>query len=110
MLGCERAAAAAEFALVLPITLLLVFGIIDVGRFMYIVKKKKKHPDRGRMRSLQPCRRLIADYAAGRWRPTDPADELARSPAPRRVALARRAMPGGRRRGDATRWRDRQRP
>jgi hypothetical protein len=38
----ERAAAAAEFALVLPIAILLMFGMIDVGRLMYILNRAEK--------------------------------------------------------------------
>ena len=39
---CTRAATAAEFALVLPLLLLFIFGIIDVGRFMWEVNQAEK--------------------------------------------------------------------
>ena len=39
---CERAASAAEFALILPIFLLFFFGIIDGGRFLYEVNQGGK--------------------------------------------------------------------
>jgi hypothetical protein len=42
LLRCERAASAAEFALVLPLLLLFIFGIIDVGRFMWEVNQAEK--------------------------------------------------------------------
>ena len=76
MLGCDRAAAAAEFALVLPVTLLLVFGMIDVGRFMYVVNRAEKATQVGvRMavvtNPLSPDL-IDADYASG----TLPAGEL----------------------------------
>lgn len=35
-LGCERAAAAAEMALILPMLLVLLFGGLEAGYFMYI--------------------------------------------------------------------------
>lgn len=39
---CNRAASAAEFALILPIFLLFFFGIIDGGRFLYEVNQGGK--------------------------------------------------------------------
>lgn len=39
---CERGASAAEFALVLPLLLILLFGVIDVGRFMWEVNQAEK--------------------------------------------------------------------
>ena len=42
LLRCQRAASAAEFALVLPLLLLLIFGTIDVGRFMWEVNQAEK--------------------------------------------------------------------
>jgi len=42
LLRCQRAASAAEFALVLPLLLLFIFGIIDVGRFLWEVNQAEK--------------------------------------------------------------------
>ena len=43
----ERGAGAAEFALVLPLLLLLLFGIIDVGRFIYEYNQAEKATQMG---------------------------------------------------------------
>lgn len=40
--SCDRAATAAEFALVLPLMLLFILGLIDVGRFLWEVNKGEK--------------------------------------------------------------------
>ena len=42
LIRCDRAATAAEFALVLPLLLIMLFGIIDVGRFMWEVNQAEK--------------------------------------------------------------------
>jgi hypothetical protein len=42
LLRCQRASSAAEFALVLPLLLLFIFGTIDVGRFMWEVNQAEK--------------------------------------------------------------------
>lgn len=42
LLRSNRGAAAAEFALVLPIAIMLMFGLIDVGRLMYILNRAEK--------------------------------------------------------------------
>ena len=44
---CSTAAAGAEFALVLPLMLLLLMGTIDVGRFMWEVNRAEKATQAG---------------------------------------------------------------
>jgi hypothetical protein len=47
LIKSESAATAAEFALVLPLLLLLLFGIIDGGRFLWEVNKGQKATQAG---------------------------------------------------------------
>jgi len=47
LLGDRRAASAAEFALVLPLLILLLFGIIDAGRFFYELNENEKATQMG---------------------------------------------------------------
>ena len=46
-LRCESAASAAEFALVLPLLLILIFGIIDGGRFLWELNRAEKATQMG---------------------------------------------------------------
>ena len=47
LLRNQRAASAVEFALVLPILLLFLLGIIDVGRYMWILNRAEKATQMG---------------------------------------------------------------
>jgi len=47
LLRCAKAATAAEFGLVLPVLLLFLLGIIDVGRFMWVLNQAEKASQMG---------------------------------------------------------------
>jgi hypothetical protein len=47
LLRDERAASAAEFAMVLPLLILLLFGILDIGRYMWTLNRAEKATQMG---------------------------------------------------------------
>jgi Flp pilus assembly protein TadG len=47
LLRCDRAGSAAEFALVLPLLLIFLFGIIDGGRFLWEFNRAEKATQMG---------------------------------------------------------------
>ena len=47
LLRCRRASSAAEFALVLPLLILFLFGILDVGRYMWALNRAEKATQMG---------------------------------------------------------------
>ena len=46
-LSCDRASSAAEFALVLPVALLMLFGVIDVGMYAWQLNEYEKATQMG---------------------------------------------------------------
>lgn len=56
---CRRGATAAEFAMVLPLALLLLFGIFDVGRYMWDVNQVEKAVQMGARYAI--ATRLVAE-------------------------------------------------
>ena len=42
LFGCRRGATGAEFTMVLPLLLILMFGIIDAGRYMWAINRAQK--------------------------------------------------------------------
>ena len=47
LLRCDKGASAAEFAMVLPVLILFLLGIIDVGRFMWELNRAEKATQMG---------------------------------------------------------------
>src|SRR5688572_7160965 len=72
---CKRAASAAEFTLVLPLLILLLFGMIDVGRFMWDMNKGEKATQFGARFAIvtDPVSPglIEADFAGGAIAPGD---------------------------------------
>lgn len=54
----KRAASAAEFAMVLPLLIILLFGIIDAGRYMWSVNRAEKAAQMGVRMAV------VTDYVA----------------------------------------------
>ena len=75
LFGDRRAASAAEFALVLPLLMIMLFGIIDAGRFLWLMNKSEKATQMGvRMAVVtDPVSPDLVDedYAAGGLDPGD---------------------------------------
>ena len=79
---CRRGATAAEFAMVLPLALLLLFGIFDVGRYAWEVNQAEKAVQMGARYAVATA--LVADglntyeledyntHCGGGLRPGDP--------------------------------------
>ncbi|MEY4721438.1 MAG: hypothetical protein RIQ46_1163 [Pseudomonadota bacterium] len=79
---CRRGATAAEFAMVLPLALLLLFGIFDTGRYAWDVNQAEKAVQMGARYAVATA--LVADglnsweladyntYCGGDLRPGDP--------------------------------------
>ena len=81
----KRAASAAEFALVLPLMLILLLGMIDVGRFMWEINRAEKATQVGARFAVvtNPVSPGLIDadfasgtLAAGELIPSDALDEL----------------------------------
>lgn len=58
LLHDNRAASAAEFAMVLPLFIILLFGIIDAGRYMWTVNRAEKAAQMGVRMAV------VTDYVA----------------------------------------------
>lgn len=65
LLADRRAASAAEFAMVLPLFLLLFFGLIDAGRFMWEYNRAEKATQMGVRYAVvtDPVATGVADYS-----------------------------------------------
>src|SRR5688572_14074660 len=82
LLKCDRAASAAEFTMVLPLLVLFIFGMIDVGHFMWLVNQGEKATQAGARVAIVTTPvspgLVEADFAGGTVEPGDliPADAL----------------------------------
>ncbi len=47
LIGCKVGATAAEFAMVLPIVMFMLVGVIDVGRFLWTINRAQKATQMG---------------------------------------------------------------
>jgi Flp pilus assembly protein TadG len=82
LLRDRRAASAAEFALVLPLLLVLMFGIIDMGRFFWQLNESEKATQMGARMAVVttpvlPTWLEKATSTEHKKRRPDPADALA---------------------------------
>jgi Flp pilus assembly protein TadG len=66
----QKGAAAVEFAIILPLLLTLVFGIIDIGLLLYnkqvITNASREGARAGIARSTIPIATVVENYCAGR--------------------------------------------
>ena len=82
----ERGSSAAEFALILPIFILFLLGMIDVGRWVWSFSELEKATQTGARWAVATCPTLPVGRASGcAW---GVRDDL-------RSASDRRARPGG---------------
>jgi len=71
----QKGAAAVEFAIILPLLMILVFGIIDIGAALYnkqiITNASREGVRAGIARSTIPIATVVGNYCAGRFIPDD---------------------------------------
>jgi Flp pilus assembly protein TadG len=71
----QKGAAAVEFAIILPLLVTLVFGIIDMGLLLYnkqiITNASREGARAGIARSTIPIENVVEDYCTGRLIPDD---------------------------------------
>jgi Flp pilus assembly protein TadG len=71
----QKGAAAVEFAIILPLLMILVFGIADVGMALYnkqvITNASREGARAGIARSTIPIPTVVGNYCASRFIPND---------------------------------------
>jgi Flp pilus assembly protein TadG len=69
----QKGAAAVEFAIILPLLVMIVFGIIDVGLLLYnkqvITNASREGARAGIARSIIPVEDVVENYCTGRLFP-----------------------------------------